>query len=99
MASRLDMAAVGHELRKEADDARDTDETQQPAGHDRRLRTDDAGDGRRLDVAKLRAAADRQHMDRRDPAAEPVWRLELDERRAEHGREHISTAGDREKDE
>ena len=47
----------------------------------------------RLDVADPRPARDDQPVDRHDPAAQRVGRLELDERRAEDRREDVGRAG------
>ena len=57
------------------------------------------GDDRRLDVAEPRAAGHDEGMDRRDPAAQLIGRVELDERRAEDGRKDVGGAGDGEEEE
>ena len=49
----------------------------------------------RLDVAEARPARDDERVDRHDPAAETVGRLELDERGAEDRREDVRGAGER----
>ena len=66
-----------------------------PARHDRELRADERRHDGRLHVADPRPAGHDQAVDRHHPAAQPVGRLELDEGRAEDGREDVGGAGQR----
>ena len=92
-------STLRHSSGKTRATTRDADEAEQAARDDRELGAEDGRDAGRLEIAHPRPAGHDQQVDRDDPAAQLVGRLELDDRCAEDRRQDIGRPGDRQEHE